>query len=415
MLCSVCEQRLNQNGETDFTEQIFPNVYSDGGPVTSESDAVSYGVWFYSFCLGIIFRGLATERFAAVLNADEVYETFLICREHLKSLSAKLLKQQVQFTPCTANKVEVHFLINPVTVDASGDGMRLKQLETMLSTTGSPFLSTVRLQDGKASLSTMAHFFSAHFASCNVIVKFQPSVMAELPSWSLVDSNGGEYKVHEESRRWGHFPAGFWSAQLYATYKFEKVTLNYLTVHKNQRKSKLYSQKDETDKHKLIPGVPDSSEITTVFSSAKDTPTINHSFFSDFCNAPFVVNLLPNGYRVKTFGSGFVRSITPPHGHRFILHSTIVKNDEKSATVMLAFNANTVGIYLIGVFSGKKGQMIDLIDEESTEKIVVQQEAGALSLLKQETQIKMIEILPQVLKSKGVYSIQSVIQQVKCW
>ena len=53
---------VSQNGETDF----FSKVYSDQGPIL-ESDSVPYDSWLYSFSVGMIFRGLATEHFAAAL------------------------------------------------------------------------------------------------------------------------------------------------------------------------------------------------------------------------------------------------------------------------------------------------------------------------------------------------------------
>lgn len=384
MLCKVCEQRLSQNGETIFMERFFPKVYGEQGPILA-SDVVSYESWLYSFCLGIIFRGLATEHFATVMNANEVYRAFLICREHIRNLPVKTAtasphhvgEQAKKQSPSSkfgfhtqSGSFEISLLINPITLEGIGNDLRLKQLAIMLQTTGSPFLSTVRLCDGKPALSHTAHFFTAHFGNCNIITKFRPSEETKLPAWSIVNPTGGVYTIHEESQRWGHFPPGFWSAQLAATFAFEQVTLGFFARAKSQLTTNdpTSNTSQKSEESQITAGAPSSLEVSDIFPSAVSVPAVDHVVFSDFCCAPFIINHLPKGYKITTFVSGFIRTIKLPPNHQFIFHATINKKERKFTTVFLVTDSNHTTTYLIGVFSGPNGQVIDWVDVKAAKE-----------------------------------------------
>lgn len=439
MLCRVCEQRLSQNGEAIFMEKFFSKVYGDQGPILDGS-IVPYEKWLYDFCIGIIFRGLATERFASVMNVDEVYNAFLVCRDHIKKLPAKtaavsspsaslskqegtgddsLLKLSGLKIHVPEKDLEISLLINPVSLKDDGDSLRLKQLAVMLQTTGSPFLSTARLGDGKPALSNTAHFFAAHFGNCNIITKFQPSKEVNLPSWSLVDPNKGVYIIHDETQRWGHFPPGFWSAQLAATYSFQQVTLGYFTRAKSRHQTGKGSPASQKDEHITIePETLNQLEVSDIFPSMESVPEVDRSFFTDFCRAPFVINHLPKGYVTTTFVSGFISTIHLPPGHQFVLHAKINNNEGRFTTVLMVTNENHTTISLIGVFSGQRGQIIDWVEvktgnwNESTCTLKSYPEADAS--LERETQQRILQELPNILKARGFYSFSSVLQQISC-
>ena len=123
---------VSQIGEMDF----FSKVYSDQGPIL-ESDSVPYDSWLYSSCMGKIFRGLATERFAAScikINANKVYSAFLVCRDHLINLLIKVTttlplhgedEPQEQSPSSTSDfhkpnrTLDISLLINPITLDGT--------------------------------------------------------------------------------------------------------------------------------------------------------------------------------------------------------------------------------------------------------------------------------------------------------
>ena len=430
MLCKVCEQRLSQNGEMDFMDKFFSKVYSDEGPILG-SDSVPYDSWLYSFCVGMIFRGLATEHFAAALNADEVYSAFLVCREHLKNLPVKGTaasplhgEDQTQEQPPsstldfhTPNRtLEISLLINPITLERNVDSVRLKQLAIMLKTTGSPFLSTARLCDGKPALSHTVHFFIAHFGNCNIIVKFQPSEETKLPTWSIVDPISGVYTIHEEIQRWEHFPPGFWSAQLAATFTLERVALDFFVRAKAYATAS--STSEENVESQIAMGTPSTLEVSDVFISTESVPEVDSTFFSDFCRAPFIVNHLPKGYKITTFNSGFVHTIKLPPDHQFLLHTTIVdKNEGICTTVFLVANSNRTSTYLIGVFSGQHGQIIDWVDVKATkgeDSFTLENPPEINTSLERETQQKILKVFPQVLKARGFHTFHSVLQQISC-
>ena len=417
MLCSVCEQRLSQNGEASFMEKFFPQVYGSQGPI-AESSVVSYGSWLYSFCVGIIFRGLATERFAAVVNSDEVYEGFLACREHLRWLPAKMAADIVLATReenQPNSHVEVSLLINPVTLKEGNDS-RLQQLATLLKTTGSPFLGMTRLYDGKPALSYTAHFFAAHFGTCNIITKFQPSSEASLPPWSIVNPTGGAYVIPEESQRWEHFPPGFWSAQLAAAFTFERVMNDFFVKTKSQHSTEQASTTSQEDVAiKSATELLRSLDVSDIFPSLSK---VDHTVFSDFGRAPLRLNLLPKGYVIEIFSSGFVRAIQLPPGHQFILHATVNKKEGRWTTILLVGHQSSTIFYLIGVFGGRRGQIIDWVDiksvNEDQDNLPLQGHLETDALLDRDTRKNILQTFPQVLKMRGFHSFYSVLQQIRC-
>jgi hypothetical protein len=419
MLCSVCEQRLSQNGEGSFKEQFFPRVYGSQGPIT-ESSEVTYRSWLYSFCVGVVFRGLATERFAAVLNSSEVYDIFLACREHLRRLPAKIASGVV-VASCEDNQssghMEISLMINPVSLKEGDD--RLQQLATILKTTGSPYLSAARLADGKPALSYTAHFFAAHFGTCNIIMKFQPSSEASLPPWSIINPTGGVYVIPEESQRWEHFPPGFWSAQLAAVFSFERVVNDFVVKTKSQHKTEQQQQQQQQQQISTTSQeeVKASNELLSLLDDVfPSSSKVDHTLVSDFSHAPFMINRLPQGYVIETFTSGFARTIQLPAGHQFILHATHVKNKEgRCTTVFLVGREFLTAFYLIGVFSGKRGQIIDFVDlQHSQGNLALQDHLETDALLEHNIQKKILGEFPHVLKARGFHSFSSVLQQVRC-
>lgn len=428
MLCKICEQRLSQNGEAAFIKGFFSKVCGDQGP-NSGSAVIPYDSWLYEFCLGIIFRGLATERFAAFLNADEVYHVFLACREYLKDLPVKLdsaqssgavnvngqskaKDSQEESVLCKPLKqLEVSLLINPTTLKEN-EHVKLELLATILQTMGTPFLSTIRLYDGKRAPSLTAHFFAAHFGNCNIITKFQPSVQTELPPWSIVNPAGGHYTLYDESQRWGHFPPGFWTAEVAGTLRFAQVVLDFFT--------RTPSQLSTHEQHPVSISSVESKkpenllEVSDVFPSEAK---VNHVIFSDFCRAPLFVNYLPKGYRVITSANGFVHTIQLPPNHQYVLHATVTQNEGKWATICLITNQNNKSTYLIGVFCRKSWQIIDWVFTNDGKEQANLNPGSCLEASfsnKRESQRKILELLPQVLKSKGFYNFSSFTQQLSC-
>ena len=82
MLCERCEELLSQNGENDFKRE-FPS-----------SGDITYSMWLYNYCCGLIFRCLSTiVQFPMHFNDDHVYKVLLLCRKHLLSLPVIIQKE----------------------------------------------------------------------------------------------------------------------------------------------------------------------------------------------------------------------------------------------------------------------------------------------------------------------------------
>lgn len=87
LLCAECEERLSKNGENQFMESVYRHV-CPGRRVKVCEIAIQYGPWFYTFCIGILFRALAISSQFGTANDADLYLLFTFCRNHLLSLSS---------------------------------------------------------------------------------------------------------------------------------------------------------------------------------------------------------------------------------------------------------------------------------------------------------------------------------------
>ena len=91
MFCSECEQTLSRNGETQCIPLIKTHIYNVADPSSSSQHLhIRYKECLYHFCVGLIFRGLASPNphvsITAFTNEDEIYELLVLCQQAILDL-----------------------------------------------------------------------------------------------------------------------------------------------------------------------------------------------------------------------------------------------------------------------------------------------------------------------------------------
>lgn len=203
MLCGHCEESITQNAENDFS-QHFPKDGSE--------QVINYGPWLFNYCSSIIFRTVAFVKFPRSFNDDEVYDTFVFCRNHLLSQKVKVdehvsdlskfifqkySSESVDFTP--------YLFVIPQTIAF--------QTTDSLVHTGNiscNWLAPHRLLDGWRDFSSLSHFFAACCNNICIIVKFSPSLKCKVHKSYEVAEKGGQYTIESEASRISAIPHGLW-------------------------------------------------------------------------------------------------------------------------------------------------------------------------------------------------------------
>lgn len=179
MFCYRCEELLSQNGEDQFAKLLDHLQRAPG-------DTHTYDSWLYSFAIGIVFRELATEAMSYVVNEQELYNAFLLCRKHLFTLSAKIDKKYLptyaeeegyQFqsicaytTGCSDLSV---YIMNCMAKQASSKDKMIHYYSEYCHCSGS--VATCRLSDAKLDLSGRVHFLQVYLNGIHFLVKFKAS------------------------------------------------------------------------------------------------------------------------------------------------------------------------------------------------------------------------------------------------
>lgn len=188
MLCSHCEETITQNAENDFS-QLFPK---DGLAQT-----INYGPWLFHYCSSIIFRTVAFVKFPRCFNDDEVYDTFVICRNHLLSLQVKIGEAVTNLAQFIFKKYSARFINFKPYLFVVPQAIAFQTADSLIHTgnISCNWLAPHRLIDGWRDFSSLSHFFTACCNNICVVIKFSPSSMCNLPKGCEIDVKGGQYTI----------------------------------------------------------------------------------------------------------------------------------------------------------------------------------------------------------------------------
>ena len=198
MLCPKCEDLVNKGGEIDFLQSFFLRIFNKADPAKAlEQSVVTYGPWLYHFCIGLVFRCIASVTgIPDHANKHEMYQLFLACRKFLVSPNDS----------CETTPPKVYLFVNPSEVPHKYEDSCIKEA---LNAAGFCSFQTSNLSNGVYSRQSKTHFVIAHCGIINVLVKFSPDDY-QLPSSWEVDQQGGTYVIPAEADREKDIPTGVW-------------------------------------------------------------------------------------------------------------------------------------------------------------------------------------------------------------
>ena len=203
MLCGHCEEIMSQNAENDFSIHF---------PTEITPQTVKYKSWFFNYSCAILLRTIAFVKFPRCFNDDEIYYTFVYCRNHLLSLQARVggikansskhkpwqyysksfdLKPYVFILPSNIIMQETNVVIQPGIASCT-------------------WLAPHRLLDGWRDFSGFSHFFAACCNHVCIVVKYSPSSPCYIPERYEINLMGGSYTIEDDHKRISAIPNGLW-------------------------------------------------------------------------------------------------------------------------------------------------------------------------------------------------------------
>lgn len=309
MLCSSCELRLSESGESPFAKEFFHKVYNDTDPSSpTKEHKIAYSKWLYQFAAGIVFRGLAVnpKGISGFINEDEVYRVFNSCRQ-------VILHPDV--TP--SEQTQLAMFVNPLSLSLADSGAA-STINRILHMPGFMYLVENEEKLGHFKIPRVANLFLAHLGIINIVVKFLGGDVSLLKS-SCINACSGEFIVPEESQRLRSLPLAIWESLGLAAQTLEVMEMG--VTQKRLQESQVY---------KSLPAPPDVVQDVFGLTQAKynDMETIKKIGFQPSSDPKFpkCFNLLPLGFDVKRGELGG-NSLILPVGHKFLLHRTFVSQN----------------------------------------------------------------------------------------
>ena len=305
MLCRRCEDLVNKGGEIDFLESFFLKIFNKTDPAKAlEQSVVTYGPWLYHFCVGFVFRCIASGTgISQYANEREIYQLFLACRKFLVSPNDS----------CETTPPKVYLFINPSEVPHKYEDSCVQEA---LNAAGFVSFQSNDLSEGVKPRPLKAHFVIAHCGIINVLVKFSPDDY-QLPSSWEVDPQGGTYVIPAEADREKDIPPGVWMV-------FEEVSESF----HNHFTESLFRKKDRP------PDVKPSPEFDTKQYSHLEAWSNCGRIPTAYIQSPEIfttVSMLPSGFKIDHFSG----EVTLPASFSVLIHHVYWSNDVPSGITLL--------------------------------------------------------------------------------
>ena len=277
-------------------------------------------------------------------------------------------------------------------------------------------ISPFRLSDGLLRVPLKGEFFVAKFGIIHFLHHLNTDDQVSIPQEFYINTDAGTYKVLKDDSRKEVIPAGLWSFLRYRAMELMKKYRDFPVRHV------------EATLRKQLANPPSEAKETFMFDSAAATDSetllstpklLKHS--SAFQNA----NFLPQGFAITHNPSHTGRLVTGsvafPESHSVLLHATFPQQSgSMKETIFLALGTSKG-------FSADKPYVIYHCQEASLqlsvgflfsgefEDITTQDLLPGSPILKGDRQLSLVQqartksdkLLPEILKVKGVYSLQS--------
>ena len=310
MYCSDCEDIFSKYGETQYIPEFFRVIYDIENPFQTGDRVVHYKEWLEQFCVGVIFRGMSLMlNKQKVINEDELYQAFTMCREYLLNL-------ETHDQP-TCELPNIYILINPTAPRLQDSKFPfMNQILNALCMYG---IGKFDPCTGHQSFPNLAYYFFFHTGIINIIFKLSPSQNFSFPDAYLIHRAGGKYYIPQVSKRADIIPPGMWKLFQYSSVKFYQSWLQRSTITKAAGPIIMPDSKLQ-----MVYGVVDAVERDLEIADNIINPV-------PYATKPLIVNLLPKEII-------FVyNSLTKlPEGHRLLLHFHFDLEDGDDEIVYLA-------------------------------------------------------------------------------
>lgn len=407
MLCHECEGLVSRNGEEQFPSLFFNKIYDKNDPQKSKSVLeIEYGKWLYTFCLGMIFRNLHIHRGVLYVNKDEVYKLLLQCRTCMLNVDS---------IPSIEDKPEIFILVNPLFAsdeDMHGHGY----INVVLNNTCAAVLRGISLDSG-TSQEMCVHFFIIHIGVINILVKFTPAENVHISDKYLVRPEGGVYPVPPAESRRQLLPLGIWKLFQSIAQDVEMRMREY-PVKLDEKLNRLPSyQPDENVKD--VFGIVEGFEMDkqAIFNKGGVIPSPSPS-------GSKVLNLLPSDIQVRP--SYHPSAVLLPKGHHLLLHYTEYLSESKRHSILFLCIGNG-GIYSCNRpyiiwhherpgLKSSVGFFFSTDDMNATEFLPDDHPKANLKGSKPTALAPFVkrlpQLLPQMLKLKGFFSLQSLLLRI---
>lgn len=316
MFCTNCEQNLSNLGERHFiplfTKQIY-NLSDLESPLREQE--FSYREWLFHFCVGIIFRGLATQEYiTSFTNEDELYDLFVSCRS---ALCGSSLLQKI------AEKFHFCVLFSPTKLGPKESASGF--INTWLTSFGEFVLSDICLSNGVGCIPREAQFFLAHCGVFNIIVPLGRSREVPLPASSCIHPCSGTYKVPAADKRLALLPRGMVTFFHLMSDRAD-VTFFETPKHYEEYTSRIGYIQPDTKAQCVIganPALDTDIDLTEGF--------VKSAFWR---HNPKVLNYLPSSFKLQKRNHRQPKIILPL-GHKLLMHHTFATDDGMSHTLFL--------------------------------------------------------------------------------
>ena len=319
MLCSQCEETMSQNAESDFSV-YFPKEIA--------AQKVKYKAWFFNYCCAILLRTLAFVKFPRCFNDEEIYYTFVYCRNHLLSLQVRVGEMECVSAKhklwqyCTKSlDIKPYVFIMP-----SNLVMQDSKIVIQPGIASCNWLAPHRLLDGWRDFSGFSHFFAACCNCVCIVIKFSPSSLCYIPERYEIILTGGSYAIEDERDRINAIPNGLWMLWN-RMILLDNVTLSGIMRYLSTGAAiKMLSGK-EAPMSKLF----DLSELTLNKQDYDDDVAVKVSYPMTSVHQ---MNFLPSEFMLADAGlCSTQRKIKFPEGHEVLCH----ENFEESKQSLLCF------------------------------------------------------------------------------
>ena len=396
MLCSECENIINTHGEKDFHQHFFLSLYVNDNPQSFlEGKQIHYGPWFYHFCIGLIFRGIASGAgVPGVVNDDEVYNLFTACRNFLLNVQGN-----------ATNLPSIYVFINPAEVP---DEYNTTILQGALNAPGFFTIQTEDLMEGLSLPPVKVHFAVAHFGTINIIHKFSPSADAPLPTEWKVSPFHGTYNIPHESTRAIGIPPGVWKM-------FEAISKMW----HSHISGGLFLKKDKPPRELQMATKPLGTQVDVAEYPHIQAFSGSIAMSEDYLNNPKIFNvlsLLPDGFQIDYKSA----KVVLPSAFVLLTHHTYTASSEHGGTVITLF----VGLhqdqdkpFIIfchfvpqgGFYVGYAVNDIGTLTLENLCETDLKQYPEVVQIASQNAEEFIAKYLPQSLRRKGFNNLQSVL------